>query len=255
MWLARSNSAVRHERKSSLVIHVYTVCYNEEFMLPYFFRHYKRFASQILVCDNESTDRSREISLREGAKIVILKTGGRYYEMALTRFRNSAYKNSRGVADWVIVVDIDEFLWHEDVIGILERYKAQRVTVPRVIGYEMVSDGPPRLNGQIYDELKVGHESRVYSKRVVFNPQVDINFLPGSHSCCSTGVVIHSKKAEFKLLHYRFLGADYLRRRWLDIEARHSDENMHFGYSRHPTDIDSIKSAINLAKEKAHKVL
>ena len=40
-------------------VKVYSICYNEEYMLPFFLQHYS-FAD-IVVYDNESTDNSLEI--------------------------------------------------------------------------------------------------------------------------------------------------------------------------------------------------
>ena len=42
-------------------IRVYTVAWNEEKILPHFLRHYARFADRIVVYDNGSNDRTRDI--------------------------------------------------------------------------------------------------------------------------------------------------------------------------------------------------
>ncbi len=39
-------------------IDVFTTCYNEQIILPYFLKHYKKFANNITVYDNMSTDNS-----------------------------------------------------------------------------------------------------------------------------------------------------------------------------------------------------
>ena len=53
-------------------IDVYTLCWNEEVRLPYFLRHYEKFANKIVVFDNESDDGSRK--LVEDHPKAILKT-------------------------------------------------------------------------------------------------------------------------------------------------------------------------------------
>ncbi|WP_119302988.1 glycosyltransferase family 2 protein [Dongia deserti] len=40
------------------VIHLYCLCWNEERMLPFFFRHYDDLVARYFVFDNGSTDRS-----------------------------------------------------------------------------------------------------------------------------------------------------------------------------------------------------
>jgi len=44
-----------------MTIDVFTTCYNEEIILPYFIRHYKQFARNITIYDNMSTDNSINI--------------------------------------------------------------------------------------------------------------------------------------------------------------------------------------------------
>ena len=42
-------------------ITLYTICYNEQEMLPYFLNHYSKMVDKIVVYDNQSTDNSRQI--------------------------------------------------------------------------------------------------------------------------------------------------------------------------------------------------
>ena len=42
-------------------ITLYTICYNEQEMLPYFLNHYSKMVDKIVVYDNYSTDNSRQI--------------------------------------------------------------------------------------------------------------------------------------------------------------------------------------------------
>lgn len=212
-------------------IYIYVVAHNEEFMLPYFMRHYKQFSNNITLWDNESTDSTVEIAKDMGANVVRFDTGGAFYEAKNVEMKNSYYKRDRGKSDWAIVVDVDELIWHPDLAGILKIYKKEKITVPLVDGYEMISDIPPKLNGQIYDEIKTGMPSRWYCKRAVFDPVVDINFGIGSHFCKPTGTVRNSSKADIKLLHYRLLGIEYLISRWKVRLSRQSDENKKNGWN------------------------
>jgi hypothetical protein len=47
----------------SLTVRLYATCWNEEKMLPYFFRHYDTLVSRYFVFDDGSTDR-RSVSTR-----------------------------------------------------------------------------------------------------------------------------------------------------------------------------------------------
>ena len=50
----------RMQIRSELVIYVYVVCYNEEFMLPFFLKHYE-YATKIFIYDNCSNDNTIDI--------------------------------------------------------------------------------------------------------------------------------------------------------------------------------------------------
>ena len=42
-------------------IHLYTMCWNERRMLPFFLRHYEQFCERMIVYDNGSDDGSQAI--------------------------------------------------------------------------------------------------------------------------------------------------------------------------------------------------
>src|SRR6266481_3219141 len=42
-------------------VHLYAQCWNDEFMLPYFFRHYDPFVDRYIIFDDGSTDGSLQI--------------------------------------------------------------------------------------------------------------------------------------------------------------------------------------------------
>lgn len=211
-----------------MIIHVYTMVHNEEVLMPYFLRHYNRFASKITVLDNESDDWTADMAHIAGVSVIPIDTGGKHMISTLQREMNSRYKASRGKADWVICAEGDEFLWHPDLPGLLEKYLSLGITVPKIQGFDMVSDKPPTGGGQIYDEIKQGFHNVRYAKRAVFNPMVDINFDHGGHTCNPRGPVAESPFAEIKLLHYRYLGEEYFERRYQEHRKRLSEESIRY---------------------------
>mgnify|MGYP003885661107 CR=1 FL=1 len=42
-------------------IHLYSICYNEQVMLPHFIDHYSSFCDKLFIYDNFSTDLSSDI--------------------------------------------------------------------------------------------------------------------------------------------------------------------------------------------------
>lgn len=214
-------------------IDVYTMVHNEEFLLPYFFRHYGRFARKITVFDNESNDRTADLARSLGATVIPVDTGGKHRVETLQRVMNEEYKASRGDADWVICAEGDEFFWHPDLPGLLEDYKAKGITLPKTIGFDMVSQSPPSGTGQIWEEIKNGFHNKMYSKRGVFHPSIDINFGYGGHECYPKGSVVESGDAQIKLLHYRFMGEDYFAKRYEIRRQRICDEDLKRGLGAH----------------------
>jgi len=209
-----------------MIIHVYTMVHNEEVLMPYFMKHYSLFASKITVLDNESEDWTADIARLMGAEIIPIDTGGKHMVSILMLEMNERYKASRGVADWVICAEGDEFLWHPDLPGLLQRYLKLGITVPRIQGFDMVSVNPPKGTGQIYEEIQHGFHNILYGKRAIFSPMVDIRFDRGGHTCHPLGPVVESPLAEIKLLHYRYLGEEYFERRYAEHRKRLSAESI-----------------------------
>ena len=47
--------------RAEVIIHLHATCWNEERMLPFFFRYYDRFVDRYFIHDNQSSDGSIEI--------------------------------------------------------------------------------------------------------------------------------------------------------------------------------------------------
>jgi glycosyltransferase involved in cell wall biosynthesis len=219
-------------RDTHMKINVIACCWNEEKMLPFFLEHYSSFCDSIILYDGGSTDRTLEIIAGyPKAKVIPSYNGGDcLFEMELVRIRNEEYKQYAGDYDWQIVCDIDEFFYHPDIINLLGQYKAQGITIPLVDGYEMYSNEYPAEGCNLIKTIQTGKKSELYSKKCIFNPRcVDIRFAPGSHASSPLGDVKYSMLPELKLLHYKFLGWEYLieRSTLYDKRASKSDKGHH----------------------------
>jgi len=210
-----------------MIIHVYMMCFNEEVLMPYFLRHYGSFADHIFVFDHYSDDKTVEI-VKAFPKTTITPFGiaGKFDDTILLNLKNEAYKSSRGKADWVMIVDIDEFLYHPNLVYLLKNYKDKGITFPKITGFDMISDEVPTHPGQIYETIKEGVHDTMFSKRAVFNPSIDIKYFPGAHKCFPSGNIIESEKDDVKLLHYRFLSPYFIVNRIELRTSRLSEENI-----------------------------
>ena len=213
-----------------MIIHVYTLCYNEEIILPFFLRHYD-FADRIFVYDNYSTDKSIEIcNANPKVEVRQYDSGGEIRDDLYLKIKNNAWKQSRGIADYVIVVDIDEFLYSDNI---LQKLSTISKTIIEPNGYEMVSDEIPSGIEQIYNYIPNGATSPGHNKCVIFNPDAiqEINYRPGCHSCKPIGnIILHPPDGTFKLLHYKHLSVEYVIDRYRKFNERLSEFNIRNGY-------------------------
>lgn len=224
-------------------IDVFTTCYNEEIILPYFIKHYKQFARNIIVFDNMSDDNSFNIMKNSDVTIIQFDTKNQFEEAALINLRNNCWKQSD--ADWVIIVDMDEFVYHPNIVEILKKSEA---TLIHPKAYEMMSETIPTTSGQIYDEINMGystdeftslnvypHWKSNYSKGCVFKPSdiAEINFGPGSHECSPVGNVKVDKNTGLKLLHYKYINRDVLIKKYEHYKIRQSQNMIKNGWGNY----------------------
>lgn len=217
-------------------IFVYVMCYNEEFMIPFFLQHY-HFADKIFVYDNESTDRSRELLMQDPrCTIITFKT--QFNDKIHQYIKNNCWKQHRGQCDYVIVCDMDEFLYTGiDIKQYLNTLKKANKTydIFRMRGFNMVSlDDNLNPNIPLIEQVKCGVPSHNYSKNIIFNPNRvrDINYTVGAHSIRIQGR--YNWGPMLNLLHFKFIGGiDRVRRRYDEIKKRLSEVNLKRGYSVH----------------------
>jgi hypothetical protein len=183
-----------------------------------------------------STDSSDEIYKRY-PKVTVIKwnSNNEINERNYLNIKNNGYKLSReDNADWVIVCDTDEFLYHPRLLEKLEHYKNEGITVPKIDGHDMVSESFPEYDGElITKKIKTGSEVYPpFCKNIVFNPKIDAKFGIGGHSFQSNNT-INSSSPELKLLHYKFLGVEYVEKIYKSRMERLSEFNKQHKFGEH----------------------
>lgn len=218
-----------------MVIHAHILAFNEEKILPFTLDYYSTICEKIYIYDNMSTDGSDEIYSRY-PKVEVIKwsSDGQINEMNYVQIKSNGYKQTSRDADWVIVCDCDEFLYHPDLIEKLKFFKEVGVTVPKIEGHDMVSEEFPTYDGElIVTKIKTG--SDVYPpfcKNIIFNPKLNVTYGIGGHSfrCDNAN---YSLMSELKLLHYKFLGKDYVSKIYKERAERLSDFNKSHKFGEH----------------------
>jgi FkbM family methyltransferase len=222
--------------------HVYAINWNEDRLLPAFFKHYSQ-ADHIYILDNNSTDRSHAIIKEHSATVIPFDTSGTLNDNVHKKLKNTVWKQSRGVVDFVVVQDLDEFLhfpkFPNDIAAGLAYLKENNFTLSISTGYQMFCTDEEfklfsRYSQSITSFITGGCVEPMkgwYDKCLVFNPNEieEINYDVGAHKCEPTGN-IRIDRRETLLLHYKYIGAEYLIDRYKLIRNRMGDENRRNGF-------------------------
>jgi len=227
-------------------IHLYAACWNEERIIPFFLRHYEPLVDRIVIYDDHSTDRSVEL-LRASAKVEVrpFKREAESYLDAHLALFETCWHESRGRADWVCLVDLDEFLFHPDWNHYLAAQKEAGVTVIKTVGYDMVSEDFPPAGAALVTILTHGQRDYHMDKTALFAPDAieQINHFVGRHICSPVGRIVPLAKHGMQLRHYKTLGLDYLLARTHTLAGRLTGDDLARGWSAHYLrDDDSIRA-------------
>ncbi|WP_230470608.1 glycosyltransferase family 2 protein [Flavobacterium cheongpyeongense] len=199
---------------NTITVELYLLCFNEEKMIRHTLNYYSKFCSKITIIDNQSTDDSMRLaSTYKNVVFKSLDSGNEFVEDKLTASKNNCWKGS--TADYVIVCDMDEFLYDENLQEKLVQAKQQNIILPAVMGYNMMShEFPADYKKGITEQVKHGVRSERFDKQIIFDPKKikEINYRPGAHLC---NPVFYENsnvdsRIELKLLHYKYLGKDYV---------------------------------------------
>lgn len=185
---------------------VITFTRDGERMLPFFIDHYKKFCDEIIIYDYMSTDKTCEIANKYMCKKCQYDAGKGSAITYGTRLKNTVWKLYKEF-DWVIIVDLDEFIYHKSILNYLENAMNLSKTVLVPTGYSMYSPTFPKYGTPITEQIKKGIYAKMYSKPCIFNPKLveETNFSPGAHNMHPKGTIVIDNDKELKLLHYRFI--------------------------------------------------
>lgn len=242
-------------------IHLYTICKDEEILLPFFLQHYDQIADEIVILFDKSTTDTSEKIIDDHPKCrkVYFDFGGKVRDDFLTLAKNSIWKESCNKADWVVVVDIDEFLYHKKGLrNYLMDCMRKEITIPLIDGFDMFSDFLPVYGKPITLQIRDGKSNIAFCKKAVFNPNKisDIHYLPGAHQCEPEGIVTYSKEKEIKLLHYKYIGGlERMKERWITYGNNLSELNIVNGWGIKRKDSQEIVSRYYTLKETAKKII
>ena len=185
-------------------IHIYSVCSGEEKILPYYFMHYSPdWVEKIVLFDNESTNKSYDIALNQPhVEIRKYKSDDNFS----IQFKNNILKESKGKnIDWVIIVNMNEFIYHENLTDFLDKNNEYNIIVP--VNYQMTGN---QMTGNqlqlcqktpIYEQIVSGYQfSCNKSESFIFQPD-KLTYINNIHHNFESKILKNNK--EIKLLHYK----------------------------------------------------
>ena len=193
-----------------MIVHLYAQCWNDESMLPFFFRHYDRLVDRYFIYDDGSVDASWSI-LQAHRKVEarrFTRTVSDSFTLSEQAFSNECWKASRGHADWVIVTDVDEHLFHPSGRAYLATCSANGATLIPAQGFQMISEVAPKPDEELALSYRFGAPWPLMMKPSIFDPDeiAEMNFGPGRHRAEPTGRVAVPETDEMMLFHYKYLG-------------------------------------------------
>ena len=242
VWEMKIRRAARKALRCPMeksVVHLYAVCWNEEKIIPHFMAHYGSWVDQFTIYDNGSTDSTLELlSAYPNVRVVRHRMDGVFDEGANLKIKNSAWKDSAGKADFVVVCDMDEFLFHPHLGVLLAMMKKHGFTVLRPLGFQMVSERLPAYDGKtlLTESIPMGVvDARNYSKTVLFDPNrvSEIHFHPGCHRSRPEGDVKVFRSERAKLLHYKYVDREEILRKMRTYRKTLSEESRARGWGGH----------------------
>jgi glycosyltransferase involved in cell wall biosynthesis len=210
-----------------MFVEAHIIAWNESENIPFTIRHYQKFCDRIVIYDNYSDDNTREIAMSMGCDVRLFGIKGVLSDKEYLKIKNHVWKKSS--ADWVIVCDADEILWHENIKNIIESSKA---TMFKTYGWNVFSDRMPVSD---FLEIKTGYFDENYSKSVIFKPKEieGINYVYGCHVSNPTGNVIIDPTV-LTLFHYRGIGGvSRIINRHKAYRKRMSEININLGLGSH----------------------
>ena len=224
---------------------LYTVIYNDEDFLPYFLEYYS-FVDRMTFIDSNSTDRTiqilKDFATADHPNVRLIQSGATWWDWNLLHpYRNHIWKDSE--MDIILFPDCDEIFYHPS--GLRWYLENTDYDVYEMQGFEMVA---PRLPDGSILKVNKGVPFQVYNKFTIFKNGIDIKF-PSAHTYCSPSPSVC--KGEIKLLHYRNLGIELMKKR-RDREKARLSKN--FKYRAAHTDKE-IKERFEKLTKEAVKVI
>lgn len=233
-------------------------------ILPFVAQYWQKFASSVVVYDNQSTDESQAF-LKSFPFVEVREydTNNRLDDFKLQELKNTCWKEARDSADWIVVSDMDECIWSENMKEVLARFKSKNVGV--VIPYmcNLISRRIPKISSEkllhqqvdrFYDDFwprDGGPGHGLKQKVLIFDPKLvsEMNYEVGCYESSPKFITEEVKSVtttDILCMHLHDVGLQRKLERYAQRSARMSNANIDFHLSDfyledpHETTIDFL---------------
>ncbi|MBZ3800643.1 glycosyltransferase family 2 protein [Leclercia adecarboxylata] len=203
-------------------VHAYIISFNEQRIIKHTLDFYNSFCSKIFLFDNGSTDNTLSIAKQfDKVKIIHFDTSGKMDDKMHIHIKTSAYKEysreggkyTDEIADWIICVDADEFIYHPNILDVLKEYQNDKITVPQITGFNIVGKNDLDQNIPIIRQYNLAVREPIFDKRALFKCDFNMSYDLGCHPSGpgfsymkGTFNYKTSNKYKIALLHYKHIG-------------------------------------------------
>ena len=205
-------------------ITVYTITYNEEHIIRFFIEHYRKMFPhcKIVVNDNFSTDKTREIAESYSCEIRDYDTNNQSDNKLLRDLKNNTWKNA--TTDWVVVCDVDEIIQITQKELIEEEKNGFNIITPH--GWQMINN---KNNNIDLPSMVEGWYDWTYDKKILFNKKYvkEINYEYGAHRAKPIGDNLkETPHGKYILTHYKYISKEHSLKRRDILNERWSKFNI-----------------------------
>jgi hypothetical protein len=240
------------------IIHLYTISWNEEKFLKFFFEHYDPIVDQYFFYDDESDDGTLEI-LEAHPKVIIKKFQyvENSYVLSAQKLHETHWKFSKGKADWVIVTAVDELLYHENFIEYLNECKMEGISLIPGIGLQIISENFPLSKIKLFEQIEFGFLDNYLNKLNIFDPNKieSTNYSSGRHIANPIGEIKYPATDEVINFHFKYLSEAYSFNRHNELwgKLKEIDKEKNFGIHYNKSE-DEFKKFWDIIKNKCFKI-
>lgn len=222
-------------------ITVLTMWLNEEFLAPFFLRHYQ-WADEIhVILDSDTTDLTESI-IRANPKVTVsFISFAEGFDNQIKADTFNSYARQSG-ADWLVVVDSDEFIfppaYGDPLVQLLDTSAdlvfARMWQVYRATGEVPLSpEIPPLFQRRHGDPNRTRGKNALYTKPCIYRPVAGVELSAGQHFFRAP-VGTRISRFQFYGVHWSFADADQaVHRQILNGKLRISQADMSRNFNIH----------------------